>query len=121
MIASGARYFARRLVDDANEKLGIPDPLGGVWGGVEELGFEANTARPIVAVERRYFRPPRSIPFSALRSKAWKNLAPVPRATFCQLCAAMVATDLREPEHNQLCHQRGFNVMNRREARVGSR
>ena len=49
VIASGARYFARRLVDDANEKLGIPDPLGGVWGASRSLASRENSSPVIPA------------------------------------------------------------------------
>jgi GDPmannose 4,6-dehydratase len=113
VIATGEQYSVRDFVNAACEELGISIRWEG--SGVEEKGIEEKSGNVIVAVDPRYFRPTEVETLLGDPSKAKAKLGWQTRTTFKELVSEMVVADLRDAERDQLCHQEGFAVPERRE------
>jgi GDPmannose 4,6-dehydratase len=61
VIATGQQNSVRDFVNVAGKEVGLDIRWEG--SGVEEKGYDRNTGKCIVAVDKRYYRPPRWIPF----------------------------------------------------------
>ena len=110
VIATGEQHSVREFIEVAAAELGY----GLHWkgDGVDEKGFDDQTGKIIVAVDRRYFRPTEVDTLLGDASKARQKLGWRSRTSFGQLVSEMVAEDLREAERDSLCQQEGFRTFN---------
>jgi GDPmannose 4,6-dehydratase len=105
VIATGQQYSVRDFVNIAADELGITVRWEGV--GVEEKGYDVN-GKCIVAVDVRYFRPAEVETLLGDASKAKDKLGWIPKITFKELVAEMVAEDLKSAERDELVKRHGY-------------
>ena len=110
VIATGEQHSVREFIEVAAAELGFN--LRWKGNGVAEKGFDDQTGKDMVAVDRRYFRPTEVDTLLGDASKARQKLGWRSRTSFGQLVSEMVAEDLREAERDSLCRQEGFRTFN---------
>ncbi|MGA8243028.1 MAG: GDP-mannose 4,6-dehydratase [Desulfobacterales bacterium] len=110
VIATGEQHSVREFIEVAAAELGYD--LRWKGNGVDEKGFDDQTGKIMVAVDRRYFRPTEVDTLLGDASKARQKLGWQSRTSFGQLVSEMVAEDLREAERDSLCRQEGFRTFN---------
>ncbi len=124
VIATGKQYSVRDFVNTVAAELGIY--LRWEGSGVEETGivdtveqingkrFDASgQVKPgdvIVRVDPRYFRPTEVETLLGNPQKAKDKLGWVPKISFEELVAEMVAHDMEEALRDELCLDKGFRV-----------
>ncbi len=113
VIATGEQHSVREFVELAARSLGWEIRWQGK--GVEEVGIEVQSGRPIIAIDPRYFRPTEVETLLGDASKAREKLGWSPRIRFQTLVEEMVQADLREAERDQLCQRAGYPTPERKE------
>jgi len=108
VIATGEQHSVREFVEAAFHEVGISITWKGK--GSDEKGYDGDTGRALVEVDRRYFRPAEVDTLHGNPSKAKKKLGWKPRVTFRELVSEMVREDLKEAEKDQLCKREGFRT-----------
>ena len=110
VIATGVQYSVRDFVEAAATELGMSVRWEGE--GVDEKGYwnGPNGERQIVAVDPRYFRPTEVETLLGDPTKAKTELGWVPAITVQQMCAEMVAEDLKAAQQTALLRQHGFHT-----------
>ena len=108
VIATGKQHSVREFVEAAFREVGISITWKGK--GSDEKGYDGDTGRALVEVDRRYFRPAEVDTLHGNPSKARKKLGWNPRVTFRELVSEMVREDLKEAEKDQLCKREGFRT-----------
>ena len=108
VISTGKQYSVREFVELAAHNLGININ----WQGndVEEKGYDAQTNKCIIAVDKRYFRPAEVQSLLGDSSKATKQLGWQPKISFEDLVAEMIAKDLELAQRDHLIKSNGFKV-----------
>jgi GDPmannose 4,6-dehydratase len=108
VIATGKQHSVREFVEAAFHEVGI----GIQWKGKgsDEKGYDSDSGKILVEVDRRYFRPAEVDTLLGDSSKAKKKLGWVPKVTFRELVSEMVREDLKEAEKDQLCTREGFRT-----------
>jgi GDPmannose 4,6-dehydratase len=117
VIATGVQYSVREFITWTAAELGIT--LRFEAQGVDEKAFVAaisGTKAPalkvgdcVVAVDPRYFRPTEVETLLGDPTKAKTELGWVPEITAQQMCAEMVAEDLKAAQQTALLRQHGFH------------
>jgi len=108
VIATGKQHSVREFVEAAFHEVGISITWKGK--GSDEKGYDGDTGRALVEVDRRYFRPAEVDTLHGNPSKAKKKLGWKPRVTFRELVSEMVREDLKDAEKDQLCKREGFRT-----------
>jgi GDPmannose 4,6-dehydratase len=110
VIATGIQNSVRDFVDIAGREVG----LGIRWEGTgaEEKGYDRNTGKCIVAVDKRYYRPTEVDSLLGDASLAREALGWEPKISFEEMVAEMVSHDLKEASRDLLCSKEGFSVKN---------
>jgi GDPmannose 4,6-dehydratase len=106
VIASGVQRSVRDFVNAAAAELGMQVRWEGE--GLDEVGYEAKRAKPIVRVDPRYFRPTEVESLLGDATKARKKLGWVPKIDFKVLVAEMVREDLKAAERDELVKRHGY-------------
>ena len=124
VIATGVQYSVRQFIAWAAAELGVPLRFEG--GGIDEKGIvEAiggdkapalKVGDCVVAIDPRYFRPAEVETLLGDPSKAKAVLGWVPEITVQQMCAEMVADDLKAAQRHAFLHAHGHEVAVSREA-----
>jgi GDPmannose 4,6-dehydratase len=124
VIATGVQYSVREFIRWSAAELGLTLRFEG--SGVDEKAFveridgdKAPALKPgdcIVAVDPRYFRPAEVDTLLGDPSKAKAKLGWVPEITAQQMCAEMVAEDLKAARRLALLRAHGHDVAVAREA-----
>ncbi|MDO8444895.1 MAG: GDP-mannose 4,6-dehydratase [Deltaproteobacteria bacterium] len=109
VIATGEQHSVREFVERSFHEVGIDIEWRGE--GVDEKGYEKDTERILVEVDKRYFRPTEVETLLGDPTKAKQRLGWTPKVTFKELVSEMVMEDLREAERDQLCKREGYKVM----------
>jgi GDPmannose 4,6-dehydratase len=121
VIATGVQYSVREFITWTAAELGITLRFEGK--GVDEKAFvaaisdtEAGTKAPalkvgdcVVAVDPRYFRPTEVETLLGDPTKAKTELGWVPEITAQEMCAEMVAEDLKAAQQTALLRRHGFH------------
>ena len=117
VIATGVQYSVREFITWTAAELGVTLRFEGQ--GVEEKAYVAalsGTKAPglkvgdcVVAVDPRYFRPTEVETLLGDPSKAKTELGWVPEITAQQMCAEMVAEDLKAAQQTALLRRHGFH------------
>jgi GDPmannose 4,6-dehydratase len=96
VLATGHTISVRDFVTMAAEAAGFDL----VWRGhgVDEIGLDRHTGRTLVRVNPRFYRPAEVDLLIGDASKAARDLGWQPTTPISELCARMVATDLRRVE-----------------------
>ncbi|MDE2435251.1 MAG: GDP-mannose 4,6-dehydratase [Sphingomonadales bacterium] len=118
VIATGEQYSVRQFIEWSAAELGIALRFGGT--GNEETavvisvaGDKAPTVKVgdvIVRVDPRYFRPAEVETLLGDPAKAKNKLGWVPEITAQEMCAEMVAEDLKTARRNALLKQHGYDL-----------
>lgn len=118
VIATGVQYSVRQFIAWSAAELGITLEFKGT--GVEEIGVvvsvEGDKAPAVkvgdelVAVDPRYFRPAEVETLLGDPTKAKEKLGWVPEITVQEMCAEMVAEDLKEAQRFALLKAHGHTV-----------
>lgn len=116
VIATGVQYSVREFISWSAAELGITLEFTGT--GVDEIGTVAAVAdasavavRPgdvVVRIDPRYFRPAEVETLLGDPGKARERLGWVPEITAREMCAEMVAEDLREAKRRTLLRSHGY-------------
>ena len=110
VIATGLQHSVRDFVNIAGREVGFD--LRWEGEGVAEKGYDRNTGKCIVAVDRRYYRPTEVDSLLGDASLAKKELGWEPKTSFEEMVAEMIARDLKETSRDLLCRKEGFSVKN---------
>ncbi|OQX12287.1 MAG: GDP-mannose 4,6-dehydratase [Desulfobulbaceae bacterium A2] len=110
VIATGVQHSVRDFVAAAATELGLEISWEGE--GLEELGVDRRSGRPLVRVDPRYFRPTEVETLLGDPTKAREKLGWTPKIGFAQLVREMVLEDLRLAERDQLVHRKGYRAFN---------
>ena len=118
VIATGVQYSVRQFIEWSAKELGITLRFKGK--GVDEVAIIAgiegdkapalNTGDIIVRVDPRYFRPAEVETLLGDPSKAKAKLGWVPEITVQEMCAEMVAEDLKTAQRHALLKQHGYDI-----------
>ncbi len=118
VIATGVQYSVREFVTWSAAELGIELEFEGE--GVDEVGRVASisgdaapavkTGDVIVKVDPRYFRPAEVETLLGDPTKAKERLGWVPEITTQEMCAEMVAEDLKTARRHALLREHGLDV-----------
>jgi GDPmannose 4,6-dehydratase len=119
VIATGVQYSVRQFIQWSAAELGITLRFEGT--GVNERGVVAAVAGNkapavkvgdvLVQVDPRYFRPAEVETLLGDPTKAKTKLGWVPEITVQQMCAEMVAEDLRVSQRHALLKRHGHDVV----------
>jgi len=110
VIATGQQNSVRDFVNVAGREVGLDIRWEGK--GVEEKGYDRNTEKCIVAVDKRYYRPTEVDSLLGDASLARDALGWMPKTSFDEMVAEMVAQDLKEASRDLLCRKEGFSIKN---------
>ncbi len=108
VIATGQQHSVREMIETAALRLGLPIRWEGQ--GLGEVGVNAATGKPMVAIDPRYFRPAEVDTLLGDPSKARNKLGWEPTISFEELIAEMVDADLKEAEKDAMVKRRGYRV-----------
>lgn len=118
VIATGLQYSVREFILWTARELGITLEFTGC--GLEEIGTVTGVSGPlapgvkqgdvIVRIDPRYFRPAEVETLLGDPSKAKDRLGWEPEITAQQMCAEMVAEDLKAARRHALLKQHGMDV-----------
>ncbi len=118
VIATGQQYTVREFIQWAAEDLGIALRFEGT--GVNEVGIvesvvgdRAPALKPghlVVQIDPRYFRPAEVETLLGDPSKAKNLLGWVPETTAREMCAEMVAVDLKNAQRHSLLRANGHHI-----------
>jgi len=118
VIATGVQYSVRQFIEWSAKELGITIRFEGV--GVDERGLveaiEGDNAPAlkvgdeIVQIDSRYFRPAEVETLLGDPGKAKAILGWAPEITVQEMCAEMVATDLKIAQRHALLIAHGHNI-----------
>jgi GDPmannose 4,6-dehydratase len=118
VIATGKQYSVREFITWSAAELGIAlkfegqgiDEQGIVMAVEGELAPEISVGDTIMRVDPRYFRPAEVETLMGDPSKAKETLGWVPEITAQEMCAEMVAEDLKTAQRHALLKQHGYEV-----------
>ena len=88
VIATGEQYSVRDFVDLASPIFGMK--IEWMGEGLDEVGYDWNTKRPVIKVSDRYFRPTEVESLLGDATKAKEKLVWEPEISFKQLVEDMV-------------------------------
>ena len=110
VIATGIQNSVRDFVNIAGKEVGIDIRWEGE--GAEEKGYDRNSGKCIVAVDKRYYRPTEVESLLGDASLARESLGWEPKTSFEEMVAEMVSQDLKEASRDLLCSKEGFSIKN---------
>ena len=106
VIATGEARTVREFCRLAFLETGID--LAWEGQGVEEKGLDKKSGRVLVEVDPSYFRPTEVDLLVGDSTRAREKLGWSPRVSFQELIKMMVASDLKEAEHEAVCLREGY-------------
>jgi GDPmannose 4,6-dehydratase len=115
VIATGLQFSVRDFVSIAAKELDMDLKWEG--SGVDEKAYWLNSLKtsskqkPIVVVDRRYFRPTEVETLLGDATKAREKLGWVPKITFEELVAEMTHEDMKIAKRDELIKSHGFKSM----------
>jgi GDPmannose 4,6-dehydratase len=113
VVATGEQHSVRDFVVLAGRLLGMDIEWRG--RGVEEVGFDRSSARVLVRVDPRYFRPTEVDSLLGDASKIRDRLGWRPEITFDALVREMIEADLALAKRDALVAREGYRVFQRHE------
>jgi GDPmannose 4,6-dehydratase len=113
VIATGKQYSVRDFVVAAGSLLDMNIEWQG--DGVDEVGVDAATGRPLIRVDPRYFRPTEVDTLLGDATKAREKLGWTAEVTFPELVTEMVESDLEVAKRDALVAKEGYKVYSHHE------
>jgi GDPmannose 4,6-dehydratase len=113
VIATGKQYSVRDFVVAAGTLLDMKIEWQG--DGVDEVGIDTVSGRPLVRVDPRYFRPTEVETLLGDATKAREKLGWTAEVTFPELVAEMVESDLDAAKRDALVAKEGYKVYSHHE------
>lgn len=113
VIATGQQHSVRQFVELAAGEVGMTIRWDG--SGVDEVGYDTESDRPIICVDPNYFRPTEVESLLGDATRAREKLGWAPTTTFPELVAEMMAEDLRDAERDVLVRRHGFKQFSHNE------
>jgi GDPmannose 4,6-dehydratase len=113
VVATGEQHSVRDFVVLAGQLLGMDIEWRG--RGAEEVGFDRRSARVLVRVDPRYFRPTEVDSLLGDASKIRDQLGWRPEITFDALVREMIEADLALARRDALVAKEGYRVFQRHE------
>ena len=113
VVATGEQHSVRDFVGLAGRLLGMDIEWRG--RGAEEVGFDRSSARVLVRVDPRYFRPTEVDSLLGDASKIRDRLGWRPEITFDALVREMIEADLALAKRDALVAKEGYRVFQRHE------
>jgi GDPmannose 4,6-dehydratase len=118
VIATGQQYTVRQFIHWSAEELGVDlefsnkglDEVATVVGISGDKAPGLKVGDIIMRIDPRYFRPAEVETLLGDSTKARETLGWEPEITARQMCAEMVAADLREAQRHAFLKANGFNV-----------
>lgn len=118
VIATGVQHSVRQFIVWSAQELGIAlrfegqgvDEVAVVESIVGDKAPALRTGQVIVCVDPRYFRPAEVATLLGDSSKARSKLGWVPEISVQQMCAEMVAADLKIAQRHALLKQHGYEL-----------
>jgi GDPmannose 4,6-dehydratase len=118
VVATGVQYSVRQFIEWSAEELGITLRFEGE--GVDEVGIVAaiegdhtpalQVGDVILRVDPRYFRPAEVETLLGDPTKAKEKLGWTPEITVQEMCAEMVAEDLKVAKRHALLKKNGYDI-----------
>ncbi len=108
VIATGKQYSVRQFIEMSCKEAGIAIAWNGT--GVDEVGFDQATNKPIVKIDPRYFRPAEVETLLGDPSKAKRKLGWEPQIGIEELVREMMAADLAQAHQDTVVKSHGFKV-----------
>ncbi len=114
VIATGKQYSVRQFIEWTAAELGMQ--LRWEGQGVNEVGYlepcdlKLESARPIIRIDPRYFRPAEVETLLGDPSKAKTKLGWVPEITAQEMCKEMVVNDLAQAKQHALLQSHGYKI-----------
>ena len=118
VIATGVQYSVRQFIGWSAKELGISLRFEG--SGLDEIGIvesidgdnapNANVGDVIVKIDPRYFRPAEVETLLGDPAKAKEKLGWTPKITVQEMCAEMVAEDLKTAKRHALLKIHGYDI-----------
>ncbi len=106
VIATGEQHSVREFVELAAKEIDINIRWEG--GGADEIGYDVDSGKQIVAVDPCYYRPAEVETLLGDPTKAKNILGWYPTTTFKELVSEMMLEDLKEAKRDLLVKQNGF-------------
>jgi GDPmannose 4,6-dehydratase len=113
VIATGKQYSVRDFVAAAGSLLDIKFEWRGE--GVDEVGIDVLTGRPLIRVDPRYFRPTEVDSLLGDPTKAWQKLGWRAEVTFPELVTEMVQADMELAKRDALITKEGYKIFSHHE------
>lgn len=110
VIATGKSHSVREFTEKAFHCIGVD--LAWEGSGINEVGKEAATGKPVIRIDERYFRPTEVDHLLGDPSKARKRLGWKAETDIDELVETMVKADIEEAERDALCKTSGFRTLN---------
>jgi GDPmannose 4,6-dehydratase len=92
VIATGEQYSVKEFVEEAAPYFGMR--IEWVGEGINEIGFDSNTKKPVIKVNAKYFRPAEVETLLGDSSKAKNKLGWSPKISFNELVEDMCISEL---------------------------
>jgi len=118
VIATGVQYSVRQFIEWSAVELGVTLRFEGI--GLEEKGIVASVdgdhapalkvGDVVVQIDPRYFRPAEVETLLGDPSKAKEKLGWTPEITVQEMCAEMVAEDLKVAKRHSLLKEHGYDM-----------
>jgi GDPmannose 4,6-dehydratase len=108
VIATGKQYSVREFVVAAGALLDMKIQWQGE--GVDEVGIDTVSGRPLIYVDPRYFRPTEVDTLLGDASKAMEKLGWSAEVTFPELVQEMVESDLDAAKRDAMVAKEGYKV-----------
>jgi len=87
VIATGVQYSVRDFVEEASKYFGMK--IEWMGDGLNEVGYDWNTKRPVIKIDSKYFRPAEVETLLGDASKAKEKLGWEPKVSFKELVEDM--------------------------------
>ena len=108
VIATGKQYSVRDFINIAAKELNMEIDWQGT--GINEKGIDKKSARAVIAVDPKYFRPTEVETLLGDPSKARRKLGWAPEISFERMVREMVLTDLDNAKKDHLCQSHGYST-----------
>jgi len=107
VIATGVQFSVRDFVNIASKELGLEINWKG--SGINEIGYL--DGRPVIEVDKRYFRPTEVETLLGDPSKAKKKLGWIPKISFEEMVIEMVEKDFDLAKKDALMKSHGYSIL----------
>ena len=114
VIATGRQESVRKFIELSAKKLGWLNENGEsiIWEGegLDEVGYRADNGKPVIRIDKRYFRPAEVQSLLGDPSKAKNKLGWEPKTNLEELISEMIDHDREESLKETFLNKKGFKI-----------